>query len=143
MAVWNLGSTIVIAGVAWSLFAIGMIWAGDIGMAVFGGSALSGFALVRILFGFSEGPAYSIINKTMSAWAAPAERGFAVSIGLLSTPLGALLTAPVAVGLLLLTDSWRAMYVVLGVLGLVLIALFARVYTNRPEPPLKLQVQQG
>ncbi len=123
----------VIAGVAWSLFAIGMIWAGDIGLAVFGGSALSGFALVRILFGFSEGPAYSIINKTMSAWAAPAERGFAVSIGLLSTPLGALLTAPVAVGLLLLTDSWRAMYVVLGVLGLVLIALFARVYTNRPE----------
>lgn len=123
----------VIAGVAWSIFAIGMIWAGDIGIAVFGGSALSGFAMVRILFGFSEGPAYSIINKTMAAWAAPSERGFAVSIGLLSTPLGALLTAPVAVGLLLLTDSWRSMYVVLGVLGLILIALFARVYTNRPE----------
>lgn len=123
----------VIAGIAWSLLAIAMIWAGDIGLAVFGGSALSGFAMVRILFGFSEGPAYSIINKTMAAWSSPAERGFAVSIGLLSTPLGALLTAPVAVGLLLLTDSWRTMYVVLGVLGLVLIALFARIYTNRPE----------
>jgi sugar phosphate permease len=123
----------VVAGIAWSLFAIGMIWAGDFGIAVFGGSALSGFAMVRILFGFSEGPAYSIINKTMSAWAPPAERGFAVSIGLLSTPLGALLTAPVAVGLLLLTDSWRSMYVVLGGLGLVLITLFARLYTNRPE----------
>ncbi|WP_237717062.1 MFS transporter [Cupriavidus basilensis] len=134
---------------AWSLFAICMVWAGDIGLAVFGGSALSGFAMVRILFGFSEGPAYSIINKTMSAWASPAERGFAVSIGLLSTPLGALLTAPVAVGLLLFTDSWRAMYVVLGVLGLVLIALFSRVYTNRPEDHPKVnaaelaQIQAG
>ncbi|KJK21457.1 MFS transporter [Burkholderiaceae bacterium 16] len=132
----------VIAGVAWSLFAICMVWAGDIGLAVFGGSALSGFAMVRILFGFSEGPAYSIINKTMSAWASPGERGFAVSIGLLSTPLGALLTAPVAVGLLLLTDSWRAMYVVLGVLGLVLIVLFSRVYTNRPEDHPKVNAAE-
>lgn len=123
----------VIAGIAWSAFAIAMIWAGDIGIAVFGGSALTGFATIRVLFGFAEGPAYSIINKTMSAWASPSERGFAVSIGLLSTPLGALLTAPVAVGLLLLTDSWRTMYVVLGIAGFVLIALFARVYTNRPE----------
>lgn len=123
----------IVAGIAWSLFAIAMVWAGDLGMALFGGSALSGFAIVRVFFGFSEGPAYSIINKTMSAWAAPQERGFAVSIGLLSTPLGAMLTAPVAVGLLLLTGSWRSMYVILGVLGLVLIALFARIYTNRPE----------
>ena len=123
----------VIAGTAWSLFAIAMVWAGDIGIAMFGGSALTGFATIRVLFGFAEGPAYSIINKTMAAWAAPSERGFAVSIGLLSTPLGALLTAPVAVGLLLLTDSWRVMYVVLGVAGLVLIAIFARVYTNQPD----------
>ncbi|MBO9536173.1 MFS transporter [Herbaspirillum sp.] len=123
----------IIAGIAWSIFAIAMIWAGDIGIAVFGGSALTGFATVRVLFGFAEGPAYSIINKTMSAWASPSERGFAVSIGLLSTPLGALLTAPVAVGLLLWTDSWRTMYVVLGCAGFILIAIFARVYTNRPE----------
>jgi sugar phosphate permease len=130
------------AGVAWSLFAIAMIWAGDLGMALFGGSALTGFAIVRICFGFSEGPAYSIINKTMSAWAAPNERGFAVSIGLLSTPLGAMLTAPVAVGLLLLTGSWRSMYVILGVLGLVLIALFARVYTNRPQDHPKVNAAE-
>jgi ACS family hexuronate transporter-like MFS transporter len=132
----------VVAGTAWSLFAILMIWAGDVGLAVFGGSALTGFAMVRVLFGFSEGPAYSIINKTVSAWAAPSERGFAVSIGLLSTPLGALLTAPVAVGLLMLTGSWRSMYIVLGVLGLVLIALFARIYTNRPEDNPKVNAAE-
>ncbi|PLQ00262.1 MFS transporter [Cupriavidus pauculus] len=132
----------VIAGVAWSVFAIAMIWAGDLGIAVMGGSALAGFATIRILFGFAEGPAYSIINKTMSTWAAPSERGFAVSIGLLSTPLGALLTAPVAVGLLMLTDSWRTMYVILGVLGFVLIALFAWVYTNKPEDHPKVNAAE-
>nr|WP_315594979.1 MFS transporter [uncultured Cupriavidus sp.] len=132
----------VIAGVAWSVFAIAMIWAGDLGIAVMGGSALAGFATIRILFGFAEGPAYSIINKTMSTWAAPSERGFAVSIGLLSTPLGALLTAPVAVGLLMLTDSWRTMYVILGVLGFVLIALFAWAYTNKPEDHPKVNAAE-
>jgi len=132
----------IVAGIVWSLLAICMIWAGDFGLAVLGGSALGGFATVRILFGFSEGPAYSIINKTMSTWAAPGERGFAVSVGLLSTPLGALLTAPVSVGLLLLTDSWRTMYIVLGVAGLLLIGLFIRMYTNRPEEHPKVNAAE-
>ncbi|ENS50698.1 hypothetical protein C968_01775 [Brucella canis CNGB 513] len=55
----------IIAGTAWSIVAVSMIWAGELGILAFGGSALAGFAVVRILFGFSEGPAYSIINKTM------------------------------------------------------------------------------
>jgi sugar phosphate permease len=121
------------AGIAWSLFAVAMVWAGDLGVAVFGGSALTGFATIRICFGFSEGPAYSIINKTMAAWAAQKERGLAVSFGLLSTHFGALITAPIAVGLLLLTGSWRTMYVILGLAGLTLTAVFARIYTNQPE----------
>lgn len=132
----------IIAGTAWSVLAIAMIWAGSIGTALFGGSALAGFAMIRIIFGFSEGPAYSIINKTMGNWAPRSERGFAVALGLLSTPLGAMLTAPVAVGLLLFTGSWRSMYIVLGVLGLILIVLFARIYTNRPEEHPKVSEEE-
>lgn len=123
----------LIAGVAWSVFEIATAYAGDFGMAALGGSALAGFAVVRVLFGFSEGPAYSIINKTVGNWATLRERGFAVSIGLLSTPLGALLTAPMSVGLLLLTGSWRAMFWILGVTGLVALLAFMRIFTNRPE----------
>src|SRR5215472_12884754 len=95
------------AGILWSAFEIMTAYAGNIGMALLGGSALTGFAIIRILFGFSEGPAYSTINKTMGRWSTTKERGFAVSLGLLSTPLGALLTAPVSVALLTLTGSWR------------------------------------
>ncbi len=88
---------------------------------------------MRVLFGFSEGPAYSIINKTIGNWATPKERGFVVGIGLLSTPLGALLTAPVSVGLLALTGSWRAMFIILGIVGLVALFFLMRVFTNSPR----------
>lgn len=123
----------IVAGVTWSIFEIATAWAGDFGLAFLGGSALAGFATIRILFGAAEGQAYSIINKTIANWATPRERGFVVGFGLLSTPLGALLTAPVAVGLLSLTGSWRAMFYILGAAGLIVLVLFMRIFTDRPD----------
>ena len=58
----------IVAGVTWSVFEIATAWAGDFGLAFLGGSALAGFATIRILFGADEGPAYSIINKTIANW---------------------------------------------------------------------------
>lgn len=130
---WGPRKVWIIAGITWSLFEIATAWAGEIGLALMGGSALAGFGIIRVLFGFAEGPAYSIINKTIGNWATPKERGFVVGIGLLSTPLGALLTAPVSVGLLALTGSWRAMFVILGVVGLVALYFLMRVFTNHPH----------
>ncbi|AKZ64039.1 MFS transporter [Herbaspirillum hiltneri N3] len=121
------------AGVAWSVFEVATAFAGDLGLAFFGGSALAGFAMIRVMFGFCEGPAYSIINKTVSNWATSRERGFVVALGLLSTPLGAMLTAPVSVFLLTVTGSWRWMFVVLGVTGLLVLILFMKIFTNLPE----------
>ncbi|MHC5226021.1 MFS transporter [Ignatzschineria sp. LJL83] len=130
---WGAKKVWIVAGVAWSVFEIMTAYAGEIGMMLFGGSALAGFAVMRIFFGFSEGPAYSVINKTIGSWATKKERGFVVGIGLLSTPLGALLTAPVAVGLLTLTGSWRAMFIILGVVGLLAIIILMRYFTNTPR----------
>ncbi|MCK2241313.1 MULTISPECIES: MFS transporter [unclassified Crossiella] len=121
------------AGAAWSALEVASAFAGEIGIGLFGGSALAGFAVVRVLFGFAEGPAYSTINRTMADWAAPRERGFAVSVGLLSTPLGALLTAPVSVGLLTLTGNWRVTFIVLGVAGFALLLVFYRLFRDKPE----------
>jgi sugar phosphate permease len=132
----------IVAGVAWSVFEIATAWAGDFGLAFLGGSALAGFATIRILFGAAEGPAYSIINKTIANWATTRERGFVVGFGLLSTPLGALLTAPVAVGLLTLTDSWRAMFFILGGAGLLVLVFFMRIFTDRPETNPRVSPQE-
>jgi len=121
------------SGGAWSLLAIATAYGGDLGVAVFGGAALTGFAVVRVLFGFAEGPAYSLINKSNSNWSTPKERGFVVSMGLVSTPLGSLLTAPIAVGLLSLTGSWRAMFIVIGTVSLAALLYFSRRFTDKPE----------
>ncbi|MFJ7884764.1 MFS transporter [Pseudomonas sp. NPDC096917] len=122
-----------IAGATWSIFEIATAFAGDFGLAFLGGSAMAGFATIRVMFGFAEGPAYSVINKSVANWATPKERGFVVSVGLLSTPLGALLTAPIAVGLQTLTGDWRSMFVILGVISLALLIFFMTRFTNTPD----------
>ena len=139
---WGPKRVWAVAGFAWSFFEAATAFAGDLGLAVFGGSALAGFAVVRVLFGFSEGPAYSAINKTMSLWAAPKERGFALSLGLLSTPLGALLTAPASVGLLLLTGSWRVMFVALAIVSSIALVVFLRMFTDRPSEHPRVNAQE-
>jgi sugar phosphate permease len=108
-------------------------FAGDLGLVLLGGSALAGFAAVRILFGFAEGPVYCVINKTMSAWAAPQERATSVSMGLLSAPLGALITAPVSVGLLLVTGNWRITFLVLAIVSAVVLGAFLHLFTSQPK----------
>lgn len=123
----------LMAGVLWSLLEIATAWAGELGLALFGGSAIMGFAALRILFGFSEGPAYALMNKAIAHWAPDRERGVALSIGLLSTQVGSLLTAPIAVGLLLLTDDWRMMFILLGAFSLLGMLLFARAFSDTPD----------
>jgi sugar phosphate permease len=122
----------LLAGTAWSIFEIGTAFAGNFGLAVLGGSALAGFGMFRVLFGLSEGPLFSTMNKTMANWAAPHEKGFATSLGLLGVPVGAAITAPVAVGLLSIF-SWQITFVLLGLLGLIWVIVWSRVFTNLPE----------
>lgn len=131
----------IIIGIGWSIFVIATAFAGDIGLALFGGSALTGFAVIRILFGFAEGPTFSTINKTNANWATPKERGFAVSMGLLGTPLGALLTAPVAVALLSVT-SWKVMFIILGSLGIIWVIIWSRMFTDLPEQNPKVSKEE-
>lgn len=121
------------AGIAWTIFEMATAYAGEFGLVMLGGSALAGFATLRIIFGFAEGPAFSILNKTVSMWAAPKERALLSSLTLASTPVGAMITAPISVGLLLLTGDWRLMFIVLGICSMILLFLFLLIFTDRPD----------
>ncbi|MDQ0221039.1 MFS transporter [Peribacillus cavernae] len=125
----------------WSIFEIGTAFAGNIGLMLFGGSALVGFALFRVLFGLAEGPIFATMNRTMANWAAPKEKAFAVSMGFLGGPVGALLTAPIAVGLISL-GGWKFMFIFLGLLGVVWCVIWARMFTNRPEDHPKVSKEE-
>jgi ACS family hexuronate transporter-like MFS transporter len=130
---WGPRRVWIYAGVIWSLFEIASAFAGEIGIALFGGSAITGFAVIRVLFGFAEGPAFSTINKSVSIWAAPRERALLSSLTLASTPVGAMITAPISVGLLIFTGDWRLMFVAVGLISLGLVFLFAMIFSDRPE----------
>ena len=123
----------IVAVSLWSVVEVSTAFAGDIGISLIGGSALAGFAVFRVLFGVAEGPVFSTINRTMANWATVRERGFAASLGLLGTPVGALLTAPIAVGLLNLTNSWRVLFILLGLLGSAWLLIWRRLFTSLPE----------
>lgn len=122
----------ILAVVTWSIFALGMGYAGDIGIAIFGGSALAGFAVFRILFGLFEGPALVANAKTLSQWAPPKERAFLNGIGLFGVPFGALITAPIAY-VLISTIGWKLMFVVLGIIGIIWAIVWTKVFTDYPE----------
>lgn len=130
---WGPRRVWIYAGIIWSLFEIASAFSGEIGLALFGGSAIAGFAVIRVLFGFAEGPAFSTINKSVSIWAAPRERALLSSLTLASTPVGAMITAPISVGLLMFTGDWRLMFVAVGVISLCLVLLFAVIFSDRPE----------
>ena len=124
----------IVAGVTWSVFEIATAWAGDFGLAFLGGSALAA-SLRHHPHPVRRGRRAGVLHHQQDhrQLATPRERGFVVGFGLLSTPLGALLTAPVAVGLLSLTGSWRAMFYILGGAGLIVLVFFMRIFTDRPE----------
>ena len=130
----------ILIGTTWSLFVILTAFAGDIESLIWR-LGFSRICCCPILFGFAEGPTFSNINKTNANWATPRERGFAVSLGLLGTPLGALLTAPAAVFLLSIT-SWRTMFIILGVLGLIWVIIWNKMFTDMPEDHPKVTQEE-
>lgn len=131
----------MLAAISWSIFELGTIFAGHLGAALFGGSALAGFAVFRVLFGFAEGPTLSTMNRTMANWVAPKERGFAVALGLVGTPVGALVSAPLVVGLLSISN-WKVTFIILGVAGLIWALIWSKMFTNLPEDHPKVSKEE-
>ncbi|MDK7114973.1 MFS transporter [Staphylococcus pettenkoferi] len=131
----------IVAGTLWSVFEMAMAFAGELGLAVFGGSALAGFGVLRVLFGFSEGPLFSTMNKTNANWAAPKERGLLSALGLIGVPLGALITAPIASFLLSVT-TWRVLFILMGALGIVWVIIWSKMFTNYPEDHPKVSKEE-
>ena len=59
---WGARKVWIVAGVAWSIFEGGTAIAGELGLTLFGGSALAGFAVMRSIFGFGKFQARCRLN---------------------------------------------------------------------------------
>jgi ACS family hexuronate transporter-like MFS transporter len=114
--------TYAVAGVAWSVFC------GLTGL-------VTGFwqlLVVRVLFGFSEGPMSSTTNRTCASWFPRQEAARAVGFTFSGQTFGSAIAAPLVV--LVATEfSWRTAFITLTVLGLIWAVLWMIFVTDNPS----------
>jgi sugar phosphate permease len=88
-------------------------------------------SVVRFLFGMGEAGAFPIATRSLSRWVLPAERGFVQGLTHAGSRLGAALTPPLVV-FLLLRYGWRTPFVLFGLLGLTWAAVWYWYYRDTP-----------
>jgi len=88
--------------------------------------------IIRLFFGFGEGPLTSTTNKTMNNWIPVKERATAVGICNGGAPVGGALSAPI-VAFASLAWGWEATFIALAVVGLIWTAVWWKISADKPE----------
>ena len=94
-------------------------------------STLWQFAVVRLLFGLTEGVTVNINHKLQNNWLLPEERGRAYGIFIGFAYLGVAFGMPL-VGWIINLWDWRMMFVIVGIMTLGVMVLFAVVMRDQP-----------
>ncbi|MCY0884730.1 MAG: MFS transporter, partial [Firmicutes bacterium] len=113
----------------WSLSAL--VWS----LSVAGTALAAGFAWlwgVRALLGLAEGPNFPSMNRVVGDWLAPRERAIALGWGLVGVPFALMIGAPL-VSQLVVRVGWRAMFLILGALGLLWLPFWLAGMRDVPE----------
>lgn len=90
------------------------------------------FFVMRVLFGFGEGPQGSVGTKAAANWFPQRQMSTAMGIAQGATPLGGAIGTPLVVALIAWAD-WRVAFVALGLLGLVCTVGWFAVVRDTPE----------
>jgi len=90
------------------------------------------FAVVRLLFGLSEGATANLMHKLQNNWLLPAERGRGYGIFIGFVYLGVALGMPL-VGWLIKLWDWRVMFYLSAALTLGLVALMGAIVRDHPH----------
>ncbi len=94
---------------------------------------LPSFLVFRVLLGVGEAPFYPCGVESVREWFPERTRGRATAVMSMSQTLG-LAVAPPALSLLILHFGWRAMFVGLGVAGLLAAIAWSMLYRSRDAP---------
>ena len=114
-----------------TLFWAALVWSIAIGLT---GLAVS-FAMLagaRVLLGVAEGPNFPAMNRSVADWLSSRERAIALSNSLVAVPLALAIGAPI-VTQLIIHLSWRGMFLVLMLLGLIWLPLWWFLFRDFPE----------
>ena len=95
-------------------------------------SGLWTFIILRSSLGLAEGPHFPSLARVCADWLPPNERARAASFGLLAVPLSSVIGAPL-ISQLIIHIGWRAMFVVLGSLGIIWAVVWVSLFRDFPE----------
>jgi MFS family permease len=109
----------------------GLLWAGGTLLTGLAGGFV-GLACARFVVGLGESSIVPTSAKALTVWMPADRRGFAQGITHALARIGNA-AAPLIVAALIVTTSWRMMFVVLGVLSLAWVALWLWYYRDDPR----------
>ncbi len=87
---------------------------------------------VRMLFGLGEAGAFPTATRAISQWLPKTERGFGQGITHAGSRLGATITPPLVV-FLMLRYGWRSVFYIFGAIGFIWAASWYWYYRDRPS----------
>lgn len=86
----------------------------------------------RTMLGLAEGPHFPSLTRVVADWLPSAERARSTAIGLMAVPLALVIGAPLITNLII-HFGWKAMFLVLGGLGVVWAFIWFAVFRDYPE----------
>lgn len=132
MIIDKLGSKIALGG-ALMVWSIAQTASGFV-------NSFSGFFALRVLLGIGEAPMFPSAAKTLNEWFEEHERGTPTGIVWSATCIGPCL-APPLLTLFMVNFSWRGMFIITGVLGIVLSLCWLMFYKSRAQYLKELAAQ--
>src|SRR5262245_19731471 len=115
----------------WSVFTAVTAVAGELLLVSLLG-IVGSFIVVRVLIGAGEAAALPNRNRLVANWIPPHERALAIGIGGSGSMLGAAVTPPLIVAIML-TLGWRAAFYLAGAVGIGLAAVWYWLARDQPE----------
>jgi MFS family permease len=114
-----------------SLLWCGLIWSG----ATFATGLVHGMVslvVARVILGFGEGATFPTATRAMCYWTPKGNRGFAQGLTHAFSRLGNSV-APWLVAILIVTISWRASFLIIGVAGIIWALVWGLYYRDDPN----------
>lgn len=108
-----------------------LIWS----LSIVSTAAATGFLLlfyVRLMLGIAEGPNFPALNRVVGDWLPRHERAIALGNALVAVPLALMIGGPL-VSYLAEAYTWRGMFIVLGIVGIIWAPVWYFVYRDFPE----------
>lgn len=114
---------------------ITVLWYSTVSMLTSFAGGLGGFAFFRFLLGMGESANWPAATKAVSEWFPKKERGWAVALFDSGSSVGAALAPFIVIGLYKYFGSWHPAFIIPGVLGLIWLFFWRKIYFPPEEHP--------